>query len=137
MACLNKLAVFTPTQKAANVEKARDRAILNSKSLRSDKFTLETMVKKSNKKLDDMELEGIKSKFRKKGLNEEELDVSQNSEQMNVNGKAIGLKNIFSKSFKKIFKKISKIFSILAYIFQTPESHHCGNKIASHVAKKT
>jgi len=61
-----QLELDSISSKISNVEKARDRAIINSKALRTENFTLENKIKKNQEKLELIELEGIKSKYRKK-----------------------------------------------------------------------
>lgn len=98
------------TAKVVNIEKSRDRAILNAKALRSENFSLETAVKKTNEKLEVIELEGIKSKYRKRGLNEAELDISRDSEGISLNGKAIIVEiKLLRKSLKKLDADLTQI----------------------------
>ena len=60
----------------ATAEKSRDRAILNSKSIRSQNHKLSREINSQKEKLEEHEVEIVKAKFRKKGLTESDLDTS-------------------------------------------------------------
>ena len=94
--------------KADTVEKARDKAILNGRKLRSEKEQMRHTIENYEKKSSEHELARIKSKFKKHGVTDEDLEVSESSE-ISVSSKAIKIEiKLLRKSLKKLDHELSQ-----------------------------
>jgi len=99
----------------ATAEKSRDRAILNSKSIRSQNHKLSREINSQKEKLEEHEVEIVKAKFRKKGLTESDLDLSlresfsETSVSTTQNHKAIVMEiKLLRKSLKKLDSELAQ-----------------------------
>jgi len=99
----------------ATAEKSRDRAILNSKSIRSQNHKFVKEINSQKEKLEEHEVEIVKAKFRKKGLTESDLDTSlresfsETSVSTTHNHKAIVMEiKLLRKSLKKLDSELAQ-----------------------------